>query len=61
MTFDFVNTRGIKYYLHRKGNLYYFKKEKVDKNACMLPNKFEVVENIRNGLPMVKKRDNNED
>ena len=61
MTFEFINTRGVRYYLHKKNNLYYFKKEIVEEHACMLPSRFEVVENSRNGLPMVKKRDNNED
>ena len=58
MTFEFVNTRGIKYHLHKKNNLYFFKKEKVDEYTINLPSNFEVVENSRNGLPMVRREKN---
>jgi len=54
--YEHFNSKGKKYFLHKFGNgLYFFKQEKMS-NACDLPEGFEVIENPRNGLPMVRKR-----
>lgn len=54
---------GETYYLHskevtlrggRKQVIYYFARE-AKSNACDLPNGYEVMENSRTGLPMLKK------
>lgn len=54
MVFEYKNSRGIKYYLHRKGKLLFFSK-KAD-GAISLPDGMSVVENHRTGLPMAKKK-----
>lgn len=57
MVYEHTNSRGEKYYLHTKsGRLYYFKKEMVEADACNLPKTLEVMENPRNGLPMVRRK-----
>lgn len=53
MTYEHVNSKGTKYYLHQKGRLYYFGKQKKS-NAIDLPSGFKVMENPRTGLPMLK-------
>lgn len=54
---------GETYFLHskevilrggRKQRIYYFAREEKD-NACDLPDGYEVMENSRTGLPMLKK------
>lgn len=54
---------GTTYYLHskdvtlrggRKQTIYYFAKEAKD-NACDMPDGYEVMENPKTGLPMLKK------
>jgi len=54
---------GSTYYLHskdvtlrggRKQTIYYFAKEEKE-NACDLPDGYEVMENKRTGLPMLRK------
>jgi len=54
---------GETYFLHKKDVtlrggrqqvIYYFAREQKD-NACELPNGYEVMENSRTGLPMLRK------
>lgn len=54
MAFEFKNSRGITYYLHQKGGLYYFSKNA--DNSIDLPNEFIAIENEKTGLPMVKRK-----
>ena len=59
MAFSYTNKKGITFWLHeREGRggvkLYYFSKD--PEGAVDLPEGFEVIENEKTGLPMVKKR-----
>ena len=59
MGFEKVNAKGVKYFLHshvgKHGNtLYFFSKKPED--GIDLPNGFDVIENPRTGLPMLKKK-----
>ncbi len=54
MGYKHVNSRGVDYFLHSKGKLYFFSKKAED--SIDLPEQFQVVENQRTGLPMVKKK-----
>jgi len=49
----FINSKGKKYFLHKKGKLYFFSQK--EENAIEIPEGFKVIENIRTGLPMLKK------
>ena len=52
MGFTFTNKKGQMYYLHRKDKLYYFSKEPSNEE---LPEGYIVVENVKTGLPIIKK------
>jgi hypothetical protein len=55
MAYEHTNSKGKKYYLHARGKLFYFggiQKE----NAIDLPEGYDIVENTRTGLPMLKKK-----
>lgn len=59
MAYKHVNSKGVTYWLHmREGKggakLFFFSKKEED--AVDLPDKFEVFENERTGLPMVRKK-----
>jgi hypothetical protein len=54
MAYEHTNSKGQKYYLHSKGKLFFFSKNQ--EGAIDLPANFDVVENTRTGLPMVKKK-----
>lgn len=59
MGFEKVNAKGQKYFLHSNvgahGNvLYYFSKK--PEEGIDLPDGFEVIENSRTGLPMLKRK-----
>lgn len=55
MSYSHKNSRGQTYYLHtRGGKLFYFSKD--PKDSIDLPSNFQVVENPRTGLPLVKKK-----
>ncbi len=54
MGFEYTNSRGVKYYLHKRGPLLFFSKDPAD--SIDLPERLEVKENPRTGLPMVKKK-----
>jgi prefoldin subunit 5 len=52
--FSYTNKKGVRYYLHKRGKLYYFSKDPL--GAVDLPENMYVVESPKTGLPMVKKR-----
>jgi len=56
MGYEHKNSRGQKYYLHKRGKLFFFSKKQGEETD--LPKGFEVVENHRTGLPMLKKSSN---
>jgi hypothetical protein len=53
MVFEYINSKGVKYYLHQNGKLFYFSKNKA--NAIDLPKGFKIVEHPTTGMPMLKK------
>lgn len=62
MAFEHTNSKGTTYYLHSRqagkngtGKLYYFSK---DKNGAddQLPAGYEIKENTKTGLPVLKKK-----
>jgi len=54
MTYEHKNSKGRVYFLHQKGRLFYFSKDK--KDGIDLPSGYKVIENSRTGLPMLKKK-----
>jgi hypothetical protein len=54
MGYEHTNSKGVTYYLHQKGRLFYFSKDK--KGSIDLPSGFKVIENKRTGLPMLKRK-----
>jgi hypothetical protein len=55
MAYEHTNSKGVKYYLHSRGRLMFFSKSPED--SIDLPsNDFEIVENTRTGLPMVRRK-----
>jgi hypothetical protein len=59
MVYEYVNSKGMKYYLHiREGKggakLFFFSKDPT--GGIDLPSDMQVVENPRTGLPLVKKK-----
>jgi hypothetical protein len=54
MAYEHTNSKGLKYYLHSKGKLFFFSKS--PEGSIDLPTNFDVIENKRTGLPMVKKK-----
>ncbi len=54
MACEYTNSRGKKYYLHKRGKLFYFSKN--PKDAVDLPAGMTIIENQKTGLPMVKKK-----
>lgn len=66
MAYTYTNKKGTKYYLHkttvqlRGGNrqqvIYYFSRQAGEKAIDDLPEGFEVVENQRTGLPVLRKK-----
>lgn len=62
--YEYTNTKGVSYYLNsqvvtlkggRNQRIYYFTKNYRDDTAALLPEGFEVVENQRTGLPVLKR------
>jgi len=54
MGYEHTNSKGNKYYLHNRGKLFFFSKK--DEESIDLPVGYNVVENNRTGLPMLKKK-----
>lgn len=55
MVFEYANSKGKKYYLHKREKLFYFAGAK-GPNACDFPDGFKIVENQKTGLPMLKRK-----
>ncbi|MBI3413394.1 MAG: hypothetical protein HY051_04940 [Candidatus Aenigmarchaeota archaeon] len=55
MAYEKVNSKGVKYYLHSRGKLYFFSK-KPEASVDLPAGNWDVVENERTGLPMLKKK-----
>lgn len=68
MAYSVTNSKGQTYYLHgkkvtlkggRQQQIYYFAKEAKPQDALnSLPEAYEVTENKRTGLPMLRKKEN---
>ena len=54
MGYSHENSKGVTYYLHQRDKLFYFSKNEED--GIDLPDGYEVIENSRTGLPMLKKK-----
>jgi len=54
MGFEHTNSRGVKYFLHQRGKLFFFSKS--PESGIGLPPGFDVVENKITGLPMLKRK-----
>ncbi len=54
MAYSHKNSKGITYWLHSRGKLFFFSKKPED--SIDLPDHLEVFENQRTGLPMVRKK-----
>jgi len=54
MVYLHKNSRGQLYYLHQRGKLFFFSKKSED--GVELPEGYNVVENERTGLPMLKRK-----
>ncbi len=55
MAYEKINGRGVKYYLHQRGKLYFFSKS-ADGAIDLPPGNWDVIENAKTGLPMLKKK-----
>ena len=65
-SYQYVNKKGITYFLNSKEvtlrggqtyTIYYFSKDERPETASSLPEDKKVVENVRNGLPVLKNVD----
>jgi hypothetical protein len=54
MAYSHKNSKGVTYWLHNRGKLFFFSKN--PEGAIDLPDNLEVFENPRTGLPMVRKK-----
>ncbi len=54
MGYEHKNSKGVSYYLHQNGRLFFFSKK--SGGSIDLPEGFRVVENPNTGLPMLKKK-----
>jgi len=54
MSYSHINSKGVKFWLHSKGRLFFFSKN--PEGAIDLPENLEIFENQRTGLPMVRKK-----
>lgn len=65
MAYAHTNTKGQKYFLHgrmvtlrggRKQQIYYFARKEKSDAMDAVPGAYEVIENKRTGLPMLRKK-----
>lgn len=66
MAYEYTNSKGTKYYLHsksvvlrgsgKKQVIYFFAKEAGKETVDKVPEGFEVVENTRTGLPVLRRK-----
>jgi len=54
MVFEYTSSKRIKYYLHQKGHLFFFSKNS-EGALDSLPTGFQIKENPRTRVPIVKK------
>lgn len=54
MAYSHINSKGVTYWLHQRGKLFFFSKNA--EGSIDLPSHLEVFENSRTGLPMVKRK-----
>ncbi len=54
MGYEHENSKGQKYYLHQREKLFFFSKKA--EGSTDLPEGYNVVENLRTGLPMLKRK-----
>jgi len=54
MAYSHKNSRGVTFWLHSRGRLFFFSKSSED--SIDLPEGYHIIENPRTGLPMVKKK-----
>ncbi len=54
MGYEHTNSKGVKFWLHQRGHLFFFSKNPED--SIDLPEGYDVVENPKTGLPMIKKK-----
>jgi len=54
MVCSYKNSRGKTYYLHQRGKLFFFSGK--ESGAIEMPSGYEIIENTRTGLPMLKKK-----
>ena len=52
--FEYTSSRGIKYYLYQKGRLFFFSKNP-EGALDNLPTGFQIKENPKTGVPILKK------
>ncbi|HYG40812.1 MAG TPA: hypothetical protein VD908_19445 [Cytophagales bacterium] len=65
MPYSYKNKKGVTYYLHQRegtgnkgqGRLFFFSRETGRETLDQVPDGYKVVENERNGLPILKKKD----
>lgn len=55
MAYQHKNSKGKTYFLHQSGKLFYFAGQQ-KANAIDLPDGYNIVENAKTGLPMLKKK-----
>ncbi len=54
MGYSHTNSKGLTYFLHSKGKLFFFSKK--EEGSIDLPEGFNVIENQKTGLPMIKRK-----
>jgi hypothetical protein len=55
--YTYTNSKGTKYFLNHKGHLTYFSRDERPETGCWLPDGMMVIENLKTGMPMIKKED----
>lgn len=63
MGFSYQNSKGQTYFLHTRkagkggnGEIFFFAKSAGENAAGHLPEKYEVIENLKTGLPIIRKK-----
>ncbi len=57
MGLEYKNSKGITYYLHSKGKLFYFSKT-IKEGHCEMPAGYEIMEGQSTAMPMLRKKRN---
>ncbi len=65
MAFEFINSKGVKYYLHykdvnlkggRQQRIYFFARDIREGSLDSVPDAYKVIETERTGMPILKKK-----